>query len=506
MKTLKQRIYEALSYTSLDYDTILNQLVSMFKDNLTNGAWDNISEADPMFIMMSLFAAHTDILNYMMDYRVLEGYMSTARERASMVRIANSAGYKIRSFRPATATYEITNVQPDDVDWVTINDFSQIINNNESWVYTQYASTASPASMIGEKIRLVQGVPLKLAFKPETIDQTTLTQIVTNQSIAIGTNDGTPASRLHIIYDADTRDDWVEVDTVIGKTAADMVYELNVDPYGTTYIKFPADIDIDTWKNNKVSFELDYIVTNGATTLSSPQNFLFPTNAIKNGEPIVVDVTLNYDDTFTRGSDPATPQEIKQGYADYRGLVTTLVTLNDYETYVRNQTVVPMISKVLIVDAQARSDGGDGDNAFEHSVGVYALKENNTELTPEEEEALLSAINELKVSGIAVTINKDPDNAHAITPVTDANSEIRISLSPMPSGPVGNDLKDFIVNYVNNKGIGSTLTVTELYNLILNSKYASHYSNGITIKINSTETSKPLKFNEFFKITSSNIE
>ena len=53
-------------------------------------------------------AAHTDILNYMIDYRILENYMSTAKERASLVRIANSVGYKIRSFRPAYATFKVT--------------------------------------------------------------------------------------------------------------------------------------------------------------------------------------------------------------------------------------------------------------------------------------------------------------------------------------------------------------------------------------------------------------
>ena len=79
----------------------MGELIELMPQLSSN--WNNISEADIIFIMLSLMSAHKDILNYMLDYRILESYMSTAKERASLVRIANSFGYKIPSYKAAKA-------------------------------------------------------------------------------------------------------------------------------------------------------------------------------------------------------------------------------------------------------------------------------------------------------------------------------------------------------------------------------------------------------------------
>ena len=111
-KQLKEKIYKHLSYTSQDYESILGDIISLFRSQDLNTEWDNLSEADPIFILMHLLAAHKDILNYMLDYRVLETYALTARERASLIRLARSVGYKIPGLVPSYANYA-TNIYLD---------------------------------------------------------------------------------------------------------------------------------------------------------------------------------------------------------------------------------------------------------------------------------------------------------------------------------------------------------------------------------------------------------
>lgn len=131
-KQLKEKIYKHLSYTSQDYESILGDIISLFRSQDLDTEWDNLSEADPIFILMHLLAAHKDILNYMLDYRVLETYALTARERASLIRLARSVGYKIPGLVPSYANYA-TNIYLDTA--LTIKTGQTFSNENETWTY-----------------------------------------------------------------------------------------------------------------------------------------------------------------------------------------------------------------------------------------------------------------------------------------------------------------------------------------------------------------------------------
>ena len=77
MSTLKDKIFKGLSYTSRDYESIMADMIKLLRNGeIYKKEGFNLSEADPMFIELSLMAAHTDILNYMLDYRILENYIT----------------------------------------------------------------------------------------------------------------------------------------------------------------------------------------------------------------------------------------------------------------------------------------------------------------------------------------------------------------------------------------------------------------------------------------------
>jgi hypothetical protein len=464
--SLKENLLSKLSYTSRDYESIMKDLINILKsdDTFKVKNWDNLSEADPLFIILSLMAAHTDILNYMIDYRILENYMSTAKERASLVRIANSVGYKIRSFRPAYATFKVTknSSTPTTLELEPLgNQFTD--GSRVGWVYAGPTRKLTAEDLTnGTYLGFVQGTIATLDILPSEISNRT--HIISNMQVAIGSNiDNTITSRLETA--GAIKEVWTEVESVLGKTG--QVYELNVDPLGTTYIRFPLDFDPIKYTNSKMT--LTYLVTNGFETQVQPPSI---------SNPSLLNFTFERgtDSIFVYGSNPATTDEIREGYKMYMYSGDSLISLADIKNYILNiQKLVPGIKKCLVIDSTLDTGFGEGSAEFAPGCfGVFVLKDNNIQLTEGEgsELSLLQAdIDAKKPAGTKASI---------------ANPEkklIKIKLKPRLSEQAdANFIKSIIKEYVNNKEIGESLSAGEIFELIFSVR-PKLYSKGLVVEL-----------------------
>ena len=62
--------------------------------------------------------------------------------------------------------------------------------------------------------------------------------------------------------------------------------------------------------------------------------------------------------------------------------------------------------------------------------------------------------------------------------------EVSIVLNKLPANAILKaELKEMIAGYINSKEIGEDLTSTELYSLIIDSKFAPEYEKGLSITI-----------------------
>jgi len=462
--SLKENLLSKLSYTSRDYESIMRDLINILKsdDTFKVKNWDNLSEADPLFIILSLMAAHTDILNYMIDYRILENYMSTAKERASLVRIANSVGYKIRSFRPAYATFKVTKNLPTPATLELEPLGKQFTDGSRvGWVYAGPTRELTAEDLTnGTYLGFVQGAIATLDIWPSKISNRT--HIISNMQVAIGSNvDNTITSRLKIT--GGIEEEWTEVESVLGKTG--QVYELNVDPLGTTYIRFPLDFDPTKYTNSKMT--LTYLVTNGFETQVQPpfirnlslSNFTFERDT---------DGSI-----FVYGSNPATTDEIREGYKMYMYSGDSLISLADIKNYILNiQKLVPGIKKCLVIDSTLDTGFGEGSAEFAPGCfGVFVLKDNNIQLTEGELNLLAGDIDAKKPAGTVATIaNPTP-------------KPIKIELKPRLSEQAdANFIKSIIVEYVNNKEIGESLSAGEIFELIFSVR-PKLYNRGLVVEL-----------------------
>ena len=480
---VKDAIFEKISYTNRDYNSIITELIELLPELSPN--WNNVSEADIIFIMLSLMAAHKDILNYMIDYRTLEGYMSTAKERQSLVRIANSFGYKIPSYKAPYARLRLESAElsaggtpsfPLTLEsWAKLNDIDGV-----AWSYTGNETTIN----IDDVIEVYQGIPSSINFSVANIDEQSKTHIVSNQSIAIGNNANDKGlSKLIVTKDGESDVIFTEVENVYTDTSgSNLIYHLAVDPQGITYIKFLDTFNKQDYDGFTATFF--YVLTQGQniTSIESSEAVILDNNgAGTNANFFIPSTGLN----FVAGSRPLTAPEIREGFKQYYAGFDSLVTLNDYRSFILNkQRAVPGLEKCLVIDSQTSTmQGLNGNAAFADSPGIYVLKENNTQLSAAELELLREAVNKVKVTGVIPSYNGE-SVGNALEPVI-----IRIEVNKLPTNETQkqNFIK-FIADYINGKEIGSTLTSSELLSLIQNSEFGPNFENGIAIALKNLTT------------------
>lgn len=482
---LRNNIMKNLSYTTRDYDNILAELINVFiGDNAIASDWDNISSSDPLFILLHLMAAHKDILNYQIDYSVLEGYMSTARERASLVRIANSYGYKIPSYKAGSAVFEYNynDMQGELPPPFTTVPFQTLVNN-VPWSYLWDDDNVETLEDPRE-IRLYQGYVEEAEINKSNVTTNNLTHILTNKRVAIGNTANSKAMSRLVMGSGVNAVPYTEVDNIYRYVGDNYdVYELNVDTQDITYIKFHPDSSIRL-NTSPDSGKISYLVTEGYRVNEANELKLETANDTIRLKPIT--------GSFSRGSDPATATEIRDGFSTYYNTTESLVLLDEYKAYIENQTINQTIDKVLIFDIDGNTSGSANvDIGIEADTNTLFPDETipsiKIALYPEQDIGILDTleINQRKVTGVKIDL---------ITPIEAPKIEVFIK-----GIPVANEgaIEAVIKEYITALNIAGTISIPDIYELILNTKGLGRLTGGLNVevKIGETETNQ-LKYNQ----------
>lgn len=475
---VKDVLYKKLSYTNQDYETILLDIIGLFKDqDRLNMPWDNVSSADIMFIFMSLLAAHKDILNYMMDYRVQEAFMSTAKEVASVKRIANSFGFKAPSYKAARAEFTLTISGT-----TTINPFDSFVDDNGyAWTYLGAQQKVSNEAVL----ELFQGIANNVSIPIANFSNKTKSHVISDQNIAIGNNYN--VAGCSVLESTTPAVTYTEVDNLyIYNDTNQNVYSLAVDPFGLTYIKLHELIDLSQYASD-ANFLFSYLITSG-TKVTAPADF----TDIKVGSSDNSATLTPVGGSFYEGSDPLEKDELRESFKSYYASASALVTLEDYKNYVLNiQKAVPGITKCTVYDEQL--EGSIASSV----VAVYALKEDNTILTATEITNLADAISANNVINISAYVN-DIDGAD--TSEIEALSTT-VTLTTAYAGLTDTDkseIKSLVYDLIMAKEIGESVTASEINSMLANYNYDYFYG-GISF------TNEVPAFNQYVNLSLTDI-
>ena len=356
-----------LRYTSRDYNTIKEDLISMI--NSVNSEWTNREESDPGIMLLSLMAALGDNLSFNMDMQALEMYLATVTQRKNCKKIMQLGGYKMHWYRSAITEVTVIN-NMTSTNMLINTDITSDTNN-----VTLISSDGEVNYTLFEPADINSGIPSgrTVRINPQTTHKFIAVEgKLSNVAIPISSiiNDKfylpeNTVDEAHLyLYDPDNLVYWSLVDDLNLTTEMGRYFEFNVDEFENPYIKFVSYWDTYFNKDsNSSDLQLYYLSSSGTKGSVGNNAFSYiidtpkiPDNAI---ETLNYNIT-NYSNQYGTlvvgnepGYDPQTVQAARADYAYYVNTHDTLVTLYDFQKYVMRQSGFHIARSI---DAQKASE------------------------------------------------------------------------------------------------------------------------------------------------------
>jgi len=220
-----------VDYTSRDYETIREDLLNLIPNYAPN--WTNRDPSDFGVTLVELFSYMGDLLNFYIDRAANEGFLATASQRDSILRIASMLNYTPTESTPATVELTFSNSSATNK---TVPARTQIATSvTVNGVTTQVVFETDDAVVVPAKVGAVNGVA--------TVDATqgkTFTEL-------LGTSNGTP-NQIFKLSQESTITDSIEITVngvsytyspfLIDNNLFDPVFTTFSDSEGYTYVQF----------------------------------------------------------------------------------------------------------------------------------------------------------------------------------------------------------------------------------------------------------------------------
>ncbi len=375
-----------LSYTSRDYTSIYNELMSSIP--LLTKSWDPKDENDPGVVLIKLISMLGDMLSYNLDKNALEAFPRTVLQRANAQQIFRLVGYKMHWWRSARIEAKFTNANTYPIYISKYNTFS---TKDSSIFYTNIHQITIPSGTYGDDMfvtELIQGVPvtpvLKNSINPidyndtwhENYDYNLLASDIVNDRIYIKYKNIDETSITLIDNDEAqfAENEWTQVKNINLSETMDKVFEFDVDEDNVPFIQLPS-----YWKEKYVitKFKLFLVLSNGpegeieenTITAINPQKCYINDDNIDISEALK-QVTL-YNTASTYGYKPETCTEARKESEKYINTIDTLVTLRDFEKAVSR---IDSVANVIATDIQMDPYGDEMTN---NQVNLYIVRKSD---------------------------------------------------------------------------------------------------------------------------------
>lgn len=372
-----------LSYTSRDYTSIYNELMSSIP--LLTKSWEPKDENDPGVVLIKLMSMLGDMLSFNLDKNALEAFPRTVLQRANAQQIFRLVGYKMHWWRSARieAKFSNANTYP-----IYISKYNTFTTKDSSIIYTNLNQIVIPSGVYGDEMyttELIQGTPitpvLKTSIDPvdyngtwyENYDYNVKASSIVNDRIYLSYNNIDETSITLIDNDESqfAENEWTQVRNINLSETMDKVFEFDVDENGTPFIQLPS-----YWNKKYVitKFKLFLVLSSGAngeieentlTGIGNQKCYISDENIDIN--EALKQVTL-YNSASTYGYNPETCTEARVEAEKYINTIDTLVTLKDFEKAVKR---IDSVANVIATDIQMDPHGDEMTN---NQVNLYVVR------------------------------------------------------------------------------------------------------------------------------------
>lgn len=222
------------SYTKRDYASSRKEGLSKIP-TLSNGVWTDLNATDPGIIILDYVHALVDMINFYQDHQALETFITTAKERSNLFRLAKQFSYKIRSATSAKVNvtfhsdfyYDRAIKIPKGTN-VRTKDYINFMTTEDAYIASGQSEVVVPCR---------QGTLYKKEYKGTGLSRFSNIEppMNVNQTIPL-TSDNIEIESITIIDNLGKL--WKPVDSIVFSTEIDRVYEAELTPDNTVIIKF----------------------------------------------------------------------------------------------------------------------------------------------------------------------------------------------------------------------------------------------------------------------------
>lgn len=395
------------SYTKRDYEGSRQEGISKIP-LLSNGQWTDLNATDPGIVILDYVHALVDMMSYYLDHQALEAFITTAKERANVFRLAKQMSYKIRSAQGAICDVEfgLARPEPDNLYNYTIKIPKYTVVSTLSGI--QYL-TREDAFLEPDASSVIvtcsQGRLNTYKYQGTGISRYSDVVGAKNQSIRLIDNNIEIDS---ITIKDNTEKEWTAIDHIVFAEENSRVYEVELNPDNTITIKFGDGL------RGKVPSTSDYLTISYITTDAeegrvSMRSLTYLKSSIYNeydeeGNPTedaqYIPFTVDNNNPSSGGSSPQSTQEIRDLAPGVVKAQDRAVTLHDFEYLAKS------VDGVL--DAKAYDINTAPDICLHHEVKVV--------ITPKEENAGESSVLKNNVYNFLYQRMLPPTNLQVMLP------------------------------------------------------------------------------------------
>lgn len=347
------------SYTRRDYEGSRKEGLAKIPI-LSQGKWTDLNATDPGIIILDYVHALVDMINYYQDHQALEAFITTAKERANIFRLAKQLSYEIRSAKGASVNVEFTSSLLYDKiikipKYTSVSTLSGIpyLTSEDAYLLPGETRVSVPCT---------QGKLNTLTYEGTGISRLSNVERAMNQSIKLVDNN-IDIDSVSIVDQVGRP--WNPVDYIIFSTELDRVYQVELNPDDSITIKF-GDGERGIVPQDTDTLTISYISTM-ANEGRVGENEIRVIDTPIYHEGLYIDFRVNNNQASVGGSKSQSSREIRELAPGAIKAQDRAVTLNDFEN----------LAKLVdgVADARAFDINVKPDLCLYHEVKVLITPE-----------------------------------------------------------------------------------------------------------------------------------
>lgn len=444
------------SYTKRDYEGSRKEGMAQIP-TLSKGLWTDLNAGDPGVVLLDHMYALADLCNYYLDHQALEMFISTAKERVNLLRLAQNVCYKARAAKGASVDVRMYVKSDLDLNTTIIIPKGTILDpTDRGVVYRTEEDCVITESNFGYDVPCTQGETITESYTGTGVSS--LIHYTSDEELSVYTDQfytlkgtGVDIDTL-VVHDA-TGTVWEQVDFVAFVEDTSKVYQVVVNADSSVTIKFGNGVrGYNPTTSDVLYFTYTNTVGSNGKVIERELNGTMRFNGLDNNN-----YTIVYYNPYpsSGGSFGETDEELKKNIMTMNKTIGRAVTNEDFETLAH---MVDGVKEVRVCDVH-----NTPDLCLYHEVKVYILPDDTSE-------ASISLIN--KVRTFLQSRSIPPTNVLVYSP-NKVIIDLTIDARQKPALPLGDEdprdeIERYVTQFFNTKvKIGSPFNPLELSNYLM---------------------------------------